>query len=295
LVTGKAPFPRDTVVKTILAHREAPIPKILFEGNEANSEALNGLFQKMVAKNPDERFQSAPQLIQEVERIRDTLNASAGDQTPQTDQTPSSQIDLPTMPSHDSDQAKLLLHNERFEIVSPISFRPSSGSEFLQSPPEEPISKRPANLSDAAPATASGQAGPVVQDSSGPVNPPSASLAVVAANEVMSDAEDLHYISDFDAALRQGSNPNAIGILPNRGGGLLTLGVFSLLLTFCFVGIVLGVVTWIYANSDLQEMQAGLRDPQGKNSTKAAKVLGMIACLAGIFMWILAPTIRYFI
>ena len=47
LVTGRSPFAEDTVVKTILAHREAPIPSI----NESSGSSANGLdliFQRMV-------------------------------------------------------------------------------------------------------------------------------------------------------------------------------------------------------------------------------------------------------
>ena len=81
LVTGQSPFSRDTVVKTILAHRESPIPLIATGDNPAMS-FLNPLFQRMVAKNPDDRFQSAGELLVEIRNTRERLDRPLEDVDP---------------------------------------------------------------------------------------------------------------------------------------------------------------------------------------------------------------------
>lgn len=73
LVTGQSPFARDTVVKTILAHRESPIP-LMATGTDPMLPVLNPLFQRMVAKKPEDRFQSASELLAEIHNTRDRLN-----------------------------------------------------------------------------------------------------------------------------------------------------------------------------------------------------------------------------
>lgn len=69
LLTGRGPFSRETVVKTILAHRDAEIPKI--ETGMPEDESVNQLFQSMVAKNPEDRFQTTSQLLQAIQQIQE--------------------------------------------------------------------------------------------------------------------------------------------------------------------------------------------------------------------------------
>ena len=67
LLTGKSPFTRDTVVKTILAHRTDSIPSI--ETGFPENESINQLFQRMVAKQPEDRFQTVSEVIEAIECI----------------------------------------------------------------------------------------------------------------------------------------------------------------------------------------------------------------------------------
>lgn len=69
LITGSGPFSRDTVVKTILAHRDAPPPRITMGFPE--DDLIDQLFRKMVAKNPDERFQTTTMLLESLRQIED--------------------------------------------------------------------------------------------------------------------------------------------------------------------------------------------------------------------------------
>lgn len=70
LVTGLAPFARDTMVKTILAHREAEIPAMPVNQFPELAQ-LDPLFRSMVAKNPDNRIQTVTLLVQELKRLID--------------------------------------------------------------------------------------------------------------------------------------------------------------------------------------------------------------------------------
>jgi serine/threonine protein kinase len=67
LMMGQSPFSRETVVKTILAHRSAAIPVINTSCD--NEAAINWLFQKMVAKKPKQRFQSATNLLEAIRQL----------------------------------------------------------------------------------------------------------------------------------------------------------------------------------------------------------------------------------
>jgi serine/threonine protein kinase len=67
LLTGNGPFSRDTVVKTILAHRDSPVPPI--ELGMPEDEIINQLFRKMVAKRPEDRFQTTSQLQEALQQV----------------------------------------------------------------------------------------------------------------------------------------------------------------------------------------------------------------------------------
>ena len=63
LLNGKAPYNEDTMMKTIMAHREANIPSLYNERRKGGPEELNAIFQKMVAKQPEDRFQNMADVI----------------------------------------------------------------------------------------------------------------------------------------------------------------------------------------------------------------------------------------
>jgi serine/threonine protein kinase/WD40 repeat protein/formylglycine-generating enzyme required for sulfatase activity len=71
LITGDVLYGGDTVMKKLLAHRGAPIPPLLASGQRqlaGSSDArLNTVFQKMVAKRPEDRQQTMAQVVVELE------------------------------------------------------------------------------------------------------------------------------------------------------------------------------------------------------------------------------------
>ena len=86
LITGRGPFSRDTVVKTILAHRDDPIPKI--DTGSPDDESVNRIFKKMVAKNPNDRYQTATMLIEAIRQIEEGQAPSFGSVPPVIQQVP---------------------------------------------------------------------------------------------------------------------------------------------------------------------------------------------------------------
>jgi DNA-directed RNA polymerase subunit RPC12/RpoP len=74
---------------------------------------------------------------------------------------------------------------------------------------------------------------------------------------------------------------------PHRGTGILVLGVVSLFV----MPLPLGLLAWFWGSEDLKKMNAGRMDPEGRGSTQAGQVCGMISvllslsafCLVGLY------------
>ena len=67
LLTGQPVFGGDTVMERIVAHREHAVPS-LRKACPAVPPWLDGVFRKMVAKKPEDRYQSVTALISDLER-----------------------------------------------------------------------------------------------------------------------------------------------------------------------------------------------------------------------------------
>jgi serine/threonine protein kinase/formylglycine-generating enzyme required for sulfatase activity len=67
LLTGRAPFAGDTVTKKILAHREQPVPS-LRAVREDVPEWLDLVFQRMLAKKPEDRQQTMGEVMAELQK-----------------------------------------------------------------------------------------------------------------------------------------------------------------------------------------------------------------------------------
>lgn len=68
LLTGKPPYIEDTMMKTVMAHREGAIPSLREERKDV-PQKLESVFETMLAKKPEHRFQSMSELISALEMI----------------------------------------------------------------------------------------------------------------------------------------------------------------------------------------------------------------------------------
>jgi hypothetical protein len=83
LVTGELLYEGDTLLKKILAHREAPIPSLV--GRASRLPELQTIFEKMVAKRPEGRYQTMAEVVAALEELKkqeteDRGQATAGSQ-----------------------------------------------------------------------------------------------------------------------------------------------------------------------------------------------------------------------
>ena len=61
---------------------------------------------------------------------------------------------------------------------------------------------------------------------------------------------------------------------PHRGTMILVFGILGFIVCFPF-----GIVAWVMGNTDLKAMDAGTMDPEGRGTTQAGKIIGIIATI----------------
>ena len=66
LLTGRKPYEGETMIRILLAHREAPIPSLCAARPDVPA-SLDAVYQKMMAKTPEERYQSMSEVIDALE------------------------------------------------------------------------------------------------------------------------------------------------------------------------------------------------------------------------------------
>jgi serine/threonine protein kinase len=92
LLTGQPPYRSETVADALLAHCQASIPCFADHGRDVPPE-LERVFQKMVAKDPADRYQSMGEVVE-------VLEAFLGVATPSTSvPTPSSPAEFVPRPA----------------------------------------------------------------------------------------------------------------------------------------------------------------------------------------------------
>lgn len=72
---------------------------------------------------------------------------------------------------------------------------------------------------------------------------------------------------------------------PDRGVTILVLGIVALITMPLIVGLVLGVITWVWANEDLRKMRAGTMDPTGRGMTEGGRVCAIIATVLSLSLF----------
>jgi serine/threonine protein kinase len=75
LLVGRLPFNGETVLEKLVAHREEPIPSLAVARRGVPRE-LDAVFQRMVAKKPQQRYASMTELIADLEQCRVSVEAA---------------------------------------------------------------------------------------------------------------------------------------------------------------------------------------------------------------------------
>ena len=68
--TGETMYGGETVMEKLVAHREQPVPSLCQRRDDLPT-SVDRIFQRMVAKDPDDRYQSVDSLVEEMAACRD--------------------------------------------------------------------------------------------------------------------------------------------------------------------------------------------------------------------------------
>jgi CheY-like chemotaxis protein/tRNA A-37 threonylcarbamoyl transferase component Bud32 len=68
LLTGRPPYQGETLMATLLMHRDAPVPS-LADAARGLPPALDAVFRRMVAKKPEERYRSMTEVIAALQAV----------------------------------------------------------------------------------------------------------------------------------------------------------------------------------------------------------------------------------
>ena len=126
LLLGRPMYGGDTTVVKLLAHREATIPSLRADRPEV-PKRLDEIFQKMVAKKPDDRYGSMTEVIAALEKRA----APTPDQYAETASFDQESVHIETLPNEAHDGSLPL----DFPVVSPID-------DFLRAHPKIDIRQK---------------------------------------------------------------------------------------------------------------------------------------------------------
>ncbi|MEM9943375.1 MAG: serine/threonine-protein kinase [Planctomycetota bacterium] len=273
LLTGKSPFAKDTVVKTILAHREDPIPKI--HTGMPDDDAINELLNKTLAKKPTDRYQSVAAVLDDIEKIQN------GDYEATSSISKSPVIKVPplvsrVLPKHEETM-------DRLGSISPgepisghavgVRFRNENSTESI---PEAIIPIAENKLGDGKIArdpfvsgTGRGSLPEVIPDDS-----------VISLPGKRNQPSEIFYIEDKNAGMRPLSRIRN-WMIANRSHSLFVWS-FICCLPIPVIGLVLSWRNWRATKRDLKNIEQGLRTKQGQRFTKIARYVSVLATIVNV-------------
>jgi serine/threonine protein kinase/Leucine-rich repeat (LRR) protein len=128
-LTGKSAYEGDTMLKRLVAHREQPIPSLRTIRRDI-PEQVEALFRKMIAKNPEDRYQTMTEVIEALESCGRSLELTLNTPLPLGSSTGAFDIDPmlfldddgssdPTIPVHTKKVTKPLppKHGRKFFFI----------------------------------------------------------------------------------------------------------------------------------------------------------------------------------
>ncbi|MFK7767547.1 MAG: serine/threonine protein kinase [Mariniblastus sp.] len=242
LMTGRGPYSRETVVKTILAHRDSHIP--IIETGSPDDPAINRLFQKMVAKDPNQRFQTMTMLIEAIRQIEEGAE-------PDYNLVPPIQPQGTGMRAAGVDTAVAVHFVDSTEAVSSI--------------PEAII---PDAINAGMP--------------DDPILPPESVVSVTSGYGQQSEVlyiPDIAPPVGFRRPIRRARN----WIKANRSRGIFVWSIISMATCSIGLGLIFGWFTWRAANQDLDDIQNNRRDPSGLWMTQVGKYISILTTICAPF------------
>lgn len=195
LLTGENPYQGTTVVEVILANREHPIP--VLRSRVAAPEALQRIFELMVAKRPEDRYQTMSQVIGDLEKCL----GEASDEVLTVVGPPPSQVDT------------LVLSDEDATLESTMRRKPFAGF------PDD-------DSSDDGPKSAYGDEQTVVPSSTAEDGPDIFEMMSLQGSEASADEM---------AALPRSGGPNT-GMILAVAGVIAVVILIPVLIWFAFSG-----------------------------------------------------------
>jgi hypothetical protein len=77
LLTGEPPYKGETLIQILLAHQKAPIPSLCEARSDVPTE-LDAVYQKMMAKEPDDRYQTMGEVLDALEACLKPADSAVG-------------------------------------------------------------------------------------------------------------------------------------------------------------------------------------------------------------------------
>ncbi|HEX4148014.1 MAG TPA: LamG-like jellyroll fold domain-containing protein, partial [Pirellulales bacterium] len=93
LLARESMYGGESMMQKFLAHRESPIPDLCVKRSDV-SPALNTVFQRMVAKNPEDRYRSMDEVVTALEEVLSVQKAVVGSRTPAPVSNPDTSADV---------------------------------------------------------------------------------------------------------------------------------------------------------------------------------------------------------
>jgi serine/threonine protein kinase len=119
LLFARPPYHADTVLRKILAHREAAIPSLRDRDADIAPE-LDRIFQRMIAKRPEDRFQTASEVILALEAVGASDARQRDEHDPYVDwlgappeSLPPNDYELLGVPVFEEDQGRIRIGYQR--------------------------------------------------------------------------------------------------------------------------------------------------------------------------------------
>ena len=260
LLSKAGPFSRDTVVKTILAHRNEPIPQLPDSGDPYQSGAQY-IFEKMVAKLPEDRYQEVDELLEDLDRIEEL------------------DFQEPVVHLKDKDVVEI---NENSTVVETRPAPTSPSVSVAQVVPNTAVAIR-------------------IEDDGSITNlPSSANVIDLSGNDLAHIAPSVPGLApnkDFENAPTSAAvntTPSQANVFrieddkPARGlpliaglvGGLILLSVS--VSVFGLATMIIGIVVWWVAGRHLKQMKRGIRGVDKTPMTKIARYGGIALVILGV-------------